>query len=140
MISEFNVWYLDDETIGGDVSGLLLDLETVRRAGRRIGLLLNDGKCEIVTDDANVVSEIRAVLPAIRHVPCNESILLGAPIGDETSVDAILNTKLATFRLLTSRLTSLSAHDALYLLKNCFSMPKLIHTALCGVLQERRPS
>ena len=132
MTSEFNVWYLDDGTIGGDVSGLLLDLETVRRSGRRIGLLLNEGKCEIVTDDADVVSEIRAVLPAIRHVPCNESILLGAPIGDDTSVDAILNTKLATFRLLTSRLTSLSAHDALYLLKNCFCMPKLIYTLRCA--------
>ena len=132
MTSEFNVWYLDDGTIGGDVSDLLLDLETVRTAGRKIGLLLNDGKCEIVTDDANVVTQIRAVLPAIHHVPCNESILLGAPIGDETSVDAVLNTKLVTFRLLTSRLASLSAHDALYLLKNCFSMPKLIYTLRCA--------
>ena len=53
MTSEFNMWYLDDGTLGGHVSKLLNDLETVRRVGSSIGLLLNEDKCEIITDDVN---------------------------------------------------------------------------------------
>jgi Reverse transcriptase (RNA-dependent DNA polymerase) len=33
MPSEFNTWYLDDGTIGGNVCSLLSDLEAVRRVG-----------------------------------------------------------------------------------------------------------
>ena len=68
----------------------------------------------------------------IRHVACDEAVLLGAPVG-EMSVDAVLSDKLAVFRLLIGgRLSTLHAHDALYLLKNCFSMPKLLHTLRCA--------
>ena len=34
------------------------------------------------------------VLPNIRHVACDEAVLLGAPVG-EMSVDAVLSDKLA---------------------------------------------
>lgn len=131
MTSEFNSWYLDDGSLGGDVNSLLYDLETVRRVGPTIGLLLNEDKCEIVTDEANVIASFRAVLPNIRHIPCSEAVLLGAPVGD-SAVDTVLNSKLQVFRLLAARLTTLSAHDALFLLKNCFSMPKLLYTLRCA--------
>jgi len=132
MKSEFNGWYLDDGSLGGIVSNLIEDLETVRRVGPTIGLLLNEDKCEIVTDDASVVASIRAVLPTVRHVPCRDAVLLGAPVGDESSVDTVLNSKLTEFRRLASRLTTLAAHDALFLLKNCFSIPKLLYTLRCA--------
>ena len=132
MKSEFNVWYLDDGSLGGHVSSLLSDLEIVRRVGPSIGLVLNDVKCEIVTDDISVVSNMKSVMPHIRHIPCCEAVLLGAPVGDLTAVETVLNSKLAVFRLLASRLTSLSAHDALFLLKNCFSLPKLLYSLRCA--------
>jgi len=44
-------------------------LETSQNGCRKIAWLLNDGKCEIVTDDANVVTKIRA-RPA-RYPPCS---------------------------------------------------------------------
>ena len=47
-------------------------------------------------------------------------------------VDMVLNDKLAAFRLLASRLTSLQAQDALFLLKNCFSTPKLLYMLRCA--------
>ena len=59
-------------------------------------------------------------------------MVLGAPIGDETADDIVLNSKLTTFRLLASRLTTLNAHDALFQLKNCFSTPKLLYTLRCA--------
>ena len=65
-------------------------------------------------------------------------MLLGAPIGGVSAVDTILRSKLEVFRRLASRLKSLYAHDALFLLKNCFSTPKLLYMPLCALLQERR--
>lgn len=132
MKSEFNIWYLDDGSIGGDVSSLLCDLDAVRRVGPTIGLELNEEKCEIITGDESVVTRLKAVLPSIRHIPCGESLLLGAPIGDQTAVDSVLNSKLVVFRLLASRLTRLHAQDALFLLRNCFNMPKLLYTLRCA--------
>ena len=58
-------------------------------------------------------------------------MLLGAPIG-ELSVDTILGSKLTNFKILANRLTTMNAHDALFLLKNCFSMPKLLYTLRCS--------
>ena len=132
MTSQFNAWYLDDGTLGGDVVSLVRDLETVRHVGPSIGLQLNEDKCEIVTADDSVAVSIRAVLPNVRHVPCREALLLGAPVGDATSVDAVLDNKLTVFRRLASRLTTLNAQDALFLLKNCFSTPKLLYTLRCA--------
>lgn len=132
MKSEFNVWYLDDGSIGGNVESLLNDLETVRRVGPTIGLILNEEKCEIITGDVNVVATLQAVMPNIRHIQCCEAVLLGAPIGDDTAIDTVLSSKLAVFNLLASRLKSLNAHDALFLLKNCFSIPKLLYLLRCA--------
>ena len=56
----------------------------------------------------------------------------GAPVGDERSVDTVLNGKLAVFKRLVSRLLSLNPQDALFLLKNCFSTPKLLYTLRCA--------
>ena len=59
MKSEFNVWYLDDGTIAGDADVLLRDFELVKREGPNIGLLLNESKCEIITDDFLVAARFR---------------------------------------------------------------------------------
>ena len=128
----FNSWYLDDGSLGGVVSSLLRDLEIIKRVGPSVGLLLNEDKCEIVTDDDSVVADIQSVLPRVRHVPRSEAVLLGAPVGDETSVDTVLHSKLVDFRRLASRLITLNAHDALFLLKICFGLPKLLYTLRCA--------
>ena len=132
MVSELNLWYLDAGTIGGELHDILHDLDPIRRVGPTIGLLLNENKCEIITNDDNVVSSIQAIMPNILHVPCNEAVLLGAPIGDESAVNTVLHSKLAIFQRLASRLTTLNAQDALFLLKNCFGMPKLLYTLRCA--------
>ena len=128
MTSELNIWYMDDGTIGGQLNDLLHDLDTVRRVGPTLGLQLNEDKCEIVTNDEDVTSRFRAVIPNIRHSSCSDAILLGAPIGDISAIDTVLTNKLTDFQRLASRLTTLGAHDALFLSKNCFGMPKLLYT------------
>ena len=41
------------------------------------------------------------------------------------SIEAVLTSKLESLKLMSKRLELLDAHDAMYLLKNCYSLPKL---------------
>ena len=52
---------------------------------------------------------------------------LSAALG-EKSLDELLNSFLLSFFLLHERLIKLLAHDALFLLRNCLVIPKLLHT------------
>ena len=38
MMSELNLWYMDDETLGGNVSVLLADIEKIKLQGQYLGL------------------------------------------------------------------------------------------------------
>ena len=123
-----NSWYMDDGSMGDHVDVLLDDWRTVVEEGRKIGLVVNVSKCELITDDLEVVSKFQSVAPDIKHVSTASAMLLGAPIGGEQSIDDILSTKLQELQRLSNRLTLLEPHDALFLLKNCFSIPKLTYT------------
>ena len=47
---------MDDGSLGGEVDILIEDFETVRRIGSTYGLLLNEHKCGLVTNDMEVVN------------------------------------------------------------------------------------
>jgi len=122
--------------ISGELHDILHDLDAVRRvgptmngelhdilhdlAGPTIELLLNQNKFKIITNDNNVVSIIQVIMPNVIHIPCNDAVLPGAPIGDETAVDTVLHCKLSIFQRLASSLKIHITRDALLLLKNCF--------------------
>ena len=132
MKSELNVWYMDDGTLGGDADVLLIDFNTVRRVGQELGLELNEQKCELITDDDDVVDKFRVDAPSILHIKTSQAVLLGASIGSTEEIDSTLSRKVAEFQRLTSRLKQLNAHDAFFLLKNCFSLPKLQYVLRCA--------
>ena len=85
----------------------------------------------------SVVEKFKSVVKDIKHVPTSSATLLGAPIGGERSIDEMLSVKLLELRRLSSRLSLLGAHDALFLLKNCFSIPKLTYTLRSAPCYER---
>jgi hypothetical protein len=130
--SELNIWFMDDGTLGGDVDVLVHDYETVRRVGKKLGLMLNEQKCELITDDPDVITRFRSVAPTILHISTCDATLLGAPIGSEAGVETMLSRKISEFRRLADRLKKLNAHDAFFLLKNCFSLPKLQYILRCS--------
>ena len=119
---------MDDGTMGGEVDTLLEDFRMLMVEGAKLGLIVNIAKCEVITDDENVLQKIRDIAPSIQHVKTSSAILLSAPIGGNQSIDEVLATKLRELRRLCSTLKLLNAHDALFLLKNCFSIPKLTYT------------
>lgn len=128
LSSEFNVWYIDDGTIGGNQSDILHDIHIIKAEGEMIGLTLNETKCELITSNLDVVHAIRAVLPSVTHVDPRDAIVLGAPVGGDIIIDTVLFRKLKDFRRLAERLKHLNTHDAFYLLKHCFSLPMLMYT------------
>jgi len=77
MKSQLNLWYMDDGSLGGEVDVLIEDFATVRRIGSAFGLLVNEQKCELVTDDLEVVEKFRAIAPSIIHVSTPKASLLG---------------------------------------------------------------
>ena len=59
-------------------------------------------------------------------------MLLGAPIGNDDEIDDTLSKKIEEFQRLASRIKQLCVHDAFFLLKNCFSLPKLQYILRCA--------
>ena len=56
---------MDDGTLGGGVDVLLGDF---RKVGSNLGLTLNETKCELITEDPDVISKFRFIAPSITHV------------------------------------------------------------------------
>ena len=100
----------------------------MKEEGVKLGLVVNVAKCEIITDEDAVITRFKTIAPDIKHVTSASAMLLGAPIGGRQSVDEVLSDKLLQLRRLSDRLSLLNAHDALFLLKNCFAIPKLTYT------------
>ena len=51
----FNVWYLDDGTLGGGEEELLSALKTIQQEGAQLGLHLNVHKCELICHDPSTM-------------------------------------------------------------------------------------
>ena len=61
---------MDDGSLGGEDDVLIEDFETVRCIDITVGLLLNEHKCELVTDDMEVVKKFRVIAPTYRKPIC----------------------------------------------------------------------
>lgn len=93
LTSDLNLWYLDDGTIGGSVSQVFSDFETIRRLSPTLGLHLNIDKCELVTvglDSSATLLHFQETAPSIRYVAYNNAMLLGAPLSVAATVYLII--------------------------------------------------
>ena len=132
--SEVKIGYLDDFTLAGKPESVLSDFQKILAESDSLGLKVNDKKCELFAvqtvngpltpSTATHMAEIKARAPRTKILPLEDLTLLGAPIL-EASGEAVLMTKLENLKLMVGRLSVLDAHDQLYLLKNCFALPKL---------------
>ena len=131
--SALNSWYLDDGALGGKHEDVIDDLRIIKEEGSSLGLALNLSKCEVAFLDADSkCCGIDTHFSAMSTVDPAKLTLLGAPIGDEQSVEECLASKNESFSRLCSRLELMEAHDALYLLRFCFAAPKLLYILRCS--------
>ena len=128
--SPFKPCYLDDVSEGGPWKTVLQDLKTFQEKASMIGLQLNGSKSEITvfgTQYEDIVGHFRTVCPEIKQVLPQDLSLLGSPLGTCSTEDA-LRQKIDSLKLLCTRTAQLPAHQAFFLLKNCFAVPRLLYT------------
>ena len=147
--SELRLFYLDDGTLAGDVDSVLSDYKLIQTFATTLGLEVNPSKCEFYQinqkHNQNVYEKFCNASPGqvnLKLLQAKDLTLLGSPILPE-AIESVLKTKLDSLKLMAERLSTIDAHDALFLLRNCFSMPKLtyfLRTAPCflnkAILQE----
>ena len=126
--SEFNVWYLDDGSVGGTREDISHDLEIVQCVGSDLGLHLNHEKSEVICTNPATTSPILSAIPGAHVLDTASATLLGSPIGDVASITSVINDKIRHLTTMGERLQHLSTQDALLLLRNSFAIPKLLYT------------
>ncbi|GAU97086.1 hypothetical protein RvY_08441 [Ramazzottius varieornatus] len=137
LTSPFNLWYLDDATLGGTLEQVSADLQTVISAGAALGLQLNMSKCEVfafgetVRERTPAIAKMKVQCPGILLPESHSLTLLGAPLFPE-AIPKVLDGKTALAELMTLRLEKISSHQALFLLKSCLSIPKLLYVLRCS--------
>lgn len=127
LLSEMNIWYLDDGTLAGDPQTVLEDLKTIIQKSAELGLRLNFSKCEIkvIGTDVNqeIVNAFNEIAPGISAVEGNIN-LLGAPLTD-SGISNEIKAKINKLKLMVHRLKDLNSHQSFFLLRNSFSIPRL---------------
>ena len=126
--SEFNVFYLDDGTLGESLEDIKSDLAHLKELALNFGLKLNCSKSELICVEDATRDSILSHFPSLRDTPPERATLLGSPIGGIEAIEIILQQKMTNLEKLGERLKVLQAHDALCLLRNAFSLPKLLYT------------
>ena len=124
LSSELIVAYMDDFTLGGQQSLVADDVSKISALGVKYGLRLNFAKCEAISL-CGVTSH--ATLDCFQQFTPLTATLLGAPLSAGQALTDSLAARCADLARAIDRLTFVSAHDALLLLKNSLSAPKLLH-------------
>ena len=93
------------------------------------GLAVNPTTCELHLIDPLTIEckeSFQRIIPSVKLVDKANLTLLGSPIYPE-GIEAVLEAKIENLELMASGLSKIDSHSALYLLRNCFPMPKLTY-------------
>ena len=74
----------------------------------------------------SILTQFRKICPKIKIKTKEELLILGSPIG-ELCRKELLDEKIKELEKISDVIDKLDAHYGFYLLKNCFSMPKLLY-------------
>ena len=88
----------------------------------------NDGATalQLEHNTEETVNRIRQDCPRIKTLKRDNLLLLGAPILEE-AIEGGLLSKLDDLKRMTERLTFIDTQDAIFLLRNCYAIPRLAY-------------
>lgn len=135
LSSELRIAYLDDITLGGSLDSIESDVAHIQTTGIEYGVELNVVKCEATANNNNTILAAPA-LAGFSFVNQDELTLLGAPVLGDTALNYCLTKKVDDLKRATKRLQLLESHDALFLLKNCLSIPKMTYILRTSVASD----
>ncbi|RVE44793.1 hypothetical protein evm_010545 [Chilo suppressalis] len=103
--SKFNVWYLDDGTIAGDISTVLSDFRVIIDKFKSISLDLIYSKCELFIPASkfstehlqHIVTHFSGIVPNIKNLDTKFLRLLGSPIFD-AAIPIFINEQTTKFQ------------------------------------------
>ncbi len=130
--SPLNIWYLDDGNLGGPIDVIMKDVARVQDFREMSGLQLRLDKCEMCILEpvsSNLSKADQSLNFGLKDI--DDLIILGAPVRNRSRENNLV-TKLEELKRLCSRVKLLEAHDGLFLLRHCFSAPKLLYTLRCA--------
>ncbi|XP_069948689.1 uncharacterized protein [Cherax quadricarinatus] len=78
-----------------------------------------------------MINAVRRILPKVSTTTPSNSTLQGAPLGHQ-AIDTVLKDKLNDLMRMEEKISNLDAHDALYLLTRCLTIPRLTHFLRCA--------
>jgi len=128
--SDLTLGYLDDLTLAGPEQTVVLDVQRVMETGGKKGLHLNPSKCEVISHPCSAFTD--PVLQSFTPVRVDEAVLLGAPLFPGSALDNTWGDCCMELNRVADRLASLSAKDALLLLRISFSAPRVQHLLRCS--------
>ena len=108
------------------MSSVARDVQAIIDSNPTTGLVLNARKCEITAKNFEMIDKF-SIFKDFNRVAAVDLTILGAPVLEGKAVDNVLKDKIATLERSIKRLSTLQSHDALCLLKNSISMPKLLY-------------
>ena len=123
---EYKTGYLDDLGMGDSVPRLLEEIHSLESDALLLGLTLNHSKCEVVGLSQSGLSLWQASGLKFGVVTGEAASFLGSPLGSKGLDEALLSKHLA-LKEASSRLGRLGAHEAFYLLKASFGVPRLLY-------------
>ena len=127
MESKINLWYLDDGNLSDDYRIVLKDLKKVVEAEKTLGLKIKPTKCEMIFPgditekrQSTVLTSFQKLCPGIKTPrKMNLSFFVHRSAAD------LLEKKIDELENVNGIVEKLDAHYV-FLLKNCFSLPKLL--------------
>ena len=119
LSSKLSIAYLDDFTLGGSASSVNEDVNIIMSAGPKLGLHLNTSKCEVLGQKI-LLSGHLSQFKILEH---DSVSLLGAPLFTGVALDSALSIDI---------LKTITAHDALIILRASFSASKISYIVHCS--------
>ena len=129
MVSQFNVWYLDDGNLSDHYRTVLEDLKRIISSADEFGLspvksnsyLIFLGNCS-ESSKKRIKTLFEESCQGIKVEDREILEILGSPMGANARTK-----KMIEWQRLSEVVTKLDAQYGFYLLKNCFSLPKLLY-------------
>ena len=126
LSAEFCVMYLDNITLGGSMAKIGHDLEVIEILAE-VALCLNTQKSEIICNNSFTREANNMMFPGAQLIDPSSSCLLSSPHGDVDCISGALREKISSLEVMGERLKQISVHDGIFLLRNSFSIPKLLY-------------
>ena len=98
------------------MSSVAHDVALVESLGSEIGLSLNRSKCKLISDSFPDI--LPPCFQGFKLMHPRDVVLLGAPLMDGAAMDSVLRAKCEDLQRASDRMSYISSHDSLVILKN----------------------